>query len=166
MKFKAVSEDFIKKMEWLGVLGVLVMIIITFINVVGAKLFSAPLRGATEIVSFAQIIAITFVIAVNLLDNRHIAIDFLVDRMPKLIRKWIRILVIVLESVLFAILCYESFRYGLSLQRAGEISSGAYIPFYPFAFAISFGSACVLLFFLNELITIFIEERGENNDPN
>jgi len=166
MKFKLFSDNFIKTIEWIGVAGVVVMIAVTFINVVGAKLFLAPLRGATEMIGFAQIVAISFAIAIDLLDKRHIAVEFVVDRMPGSAQKWINMFISVLELIFFAILSYKSYFYGISLKEAGEISSGAFIPFYPFAFAIAFGSAAALLFFLNEIITLFATGRGAKNESN
>ncbi|RJX24493.1 MAG: TRAP transporter small permease [Dethiobacter sp.] len=164
MKFKLISENIIKLIEWIGIVGVVVMIAVTFINVIGAKLFLSPLRGATEVVGFGQIVAITFAIAIDMLEKRHITVDFVVERLSSLAQKGINLFIFALELIFFAVLSYKSFIYGISLKRAGEISSGALIPFYPFAFAIAIGAAVTLLFFLNEIITLFTTGRGEKNE--
>jgi TRAP-type C4-dicarboxylate transport system permease small subunit len=166
MKLRQVSERTMKLAEWIGVVGILSMIIVTFINVICAKIFISPIRGATEMVGFGQIIAITFAIAIALLDKRHIAVEFLVDRMPIRVQRGVIFIILMLEFFFFAVLSYESYTYGISLKRAGEISSGAFIPFYPFAFAIALGAAIALLFFLNEIIALFTTGRGAKDEPN
>ncbi|HAA34865.1 MAG TPA: hypothetical protein DCD97_06090, partial [Firmicutes bacterium] len=66
---------------------------------------------------------------------------------------------------LFIVLSWQSFTYGLSLKKAGEISSSAHIPFYPFAFVISLCAAIASLYFLNEILQLFMG-RGEKNGAN
>ena len=165
MKFRLLAEGLAKLIEWAGVIGVLVMLSITVIDVIGAKVFLQPLRGATEIIGFAQIVAISGAIAIGLFLRRHIAIEFFLERLPVNAQRGINILVSLLGLFLFAVLCRYSYSYGLSLKKAGEISSSAHIPFYPFAFVISFFAAVAALFFINEILQTFMGfmGRGEKN---
>ena len=70
--------------EWLGIVAMLLMMVITCIDVVGAKVFKWPLLGALDIVMLSQIVAISFAASVTLIAGRHIQVEFLfytVERM-------------------------------------------------------------------------------------
>lgn len=122
---------------------------------VGAKIFLRPLRGATELVGFAQTVAIATAMAVGLFTGRHITIEFFVSRLPKRVQVTSNRLVSVLGFAFFVLLAWQSYLYGGSLKRAGEISSTAHIPLYPFAYVVAFSAAVASLFFLAELLRSF-----------
>lgn len=143
---------FSRHLEWVGVIGIILMFLVNFIDVVGAKLFLWPVPGATEVISFVQIVAIAPAIAFTLLLNRHIRVEFIVMRLPNRIRATISSFSSFLSLVIFVLILWQSFLYGQSLQRAGEIGSTSHIPFYPFAYFIAFCSIPVCLAFLVEVL--------------
>lgn len=141
-----------RHLEWVGVIGILLMFLVNFVDVVGAKLFLWPVPGATEVISFSQILAIAPAIAFTLLLGRHIRVEFIIDRFPKRIRGAINSFSSFLSLVIFVLILWQSFVYGQSLQRAGEIGSTSHIPFYPFAYFIAFCSIPVCLALLVEVL--------------
>jgi TRAP-type C4-dicarboxylate transport system permease small subunit len=62
--------------EWLGLAGMLLMMAITCIDVVGAKVFGWRLLGAIDIVMLSQIVAIAFAVSMSLILGRHIQVEF------------------------------------------------------------------------------------------
>ncbi len=148
-KFTRSSSSYL---EWLGVAGILLMFLINFIDVVGAKLFLWPVPGATEVIGFAQIVAIAPAIAFTLLLNRHIRVEFIVMRFPKRIRGTINSFSSFLSLMIFVLLLWQSYLYGHSLRKAGEIGSTSHIPFFPFAYLIAFCCIPVCLAFLVEVL--------------
>jgi TRAP-type C4-dicarboxylate transport system permease small subunit len=146
------TRIFSRFLEWVGVVGILLMFLVNFIDVVGAKLFLWPLPGATEAISFSQIVAIAPAIAFTLIIGRHIRVEFIIDRFPKRIRAAISSISSFLSLILFALILWQSYLYGLSLQKSGEIGSTSYIPFYPFAYVIAFCCIPVCLAFLVEVL--------------
>jgi TRAP-type C4-dicarboxylate transport system permease small subunit len=148
-KFTRLSS---RHLEWVGVIGIILMFLVNLVDVVGAKLFLWPVPGATEVISFSQIMAIAPAIAITLLLGRHIRVEFIIDRFPKRIRGAINSFSSFLSLVIFVLILWQSFVYGQSLQRAGEIGSTSHIPFYPFAYFIAFCSIPVCLAFLVEVL--------------
>jgi len=146
------TRSFSRSLEWLGVIGILLMFLVNFIDVVGAKFFLWPLPGSVEIISFSQIVAIAPAIAFTLILGRHIRVEFIIDRFPKRIRAAISSISSFLSLILFVLIIWQSFLYGQSLQKAGEIGSTSYLPFYPFAYLIAFCSVPVCLAFLIEVL--------------
>jgi TRAP-type C4-dicarboxylate transport system permease small subunit len=146
------TSSFSRFLEWVGVVGILMMFLVNFIDVVGAKFFLWPLPGSVEIISFSQIVAIAPAIAFTLILGRHIRVEFIIDRFPKRIRAAISSISSFLSLILFALIVWQSYLYGVSLQKSGEIGSTSYLPFYPFAFLIAFCCIPVCLAFLIEVL--------------
>ena len=147
-----VTRGFSRCLEWVGVIGILLMFLVNFIDVVGAKLFLWPLPGSIEIISFSHIVAIAPAIAFALILGRHIRVEFIIDRFPKRVRAAISSISSFLSLILFVLILWQSYLYGQSLQKAGEIGSTSHLPFYPFAYLIAFCSIPVCLVFLLEVL--------------
>ena len=146
------TRSFSRSLEWVGVIGLLLMFVVNFVDVVGAKLFTWPLPGSVEIISYSQIVAIAPAIAFTLILGRHIRVEFIIDRFPKRIRAAISSISSFLSLILFALILWQSYLYGISLQKAGEIGSTSYLPFYPFAYLIALCCVPVCLAFLMEVL--------------
>jgi TRAP-type C4-dicarboxylate transport system permease small subunit len=146
------TRGFSGSLEWVGVIGLLLMFLVNFIDVVGAKLFVWPLPGSVEIISFSQIVAIAPAIAFTLILGRQIRVEFIIDRFPKRIRAAITSISSFLSLILFVLILWQSYLYGVSLQKAGEIGSTSHLPFYPFAYVIALCSIPVCLVFLIEVL--------------
>ena len=151
------TRSFSHSLEWVGVIGILLMFLVNFIDVLGSKLFLWPLPGSVEIISFSQIVAIAPAIAFTLILGRHIRVEFIIDRFPKRIRAAISSISSFFSLVLFVLILWQSYLYGVSLQKSGEIGSTSYIPFYPFAYFIAFCSIPVCLVFLKEVLKSLAE---------
>jgi bacteriorhodopsin len=68
-----------------------------------------------------------------------------------------------LSLVLFVLVLWQSYVYGQSLQRAGEIGSTSHLPFYPFAYLIAFCCIPVCLVFLMEVLKSLAEAFGHGS---
>lgn len=154
------ARGFSLSIEWVGVIGFLLMFLVNLLDVLGAKLFSIPLPGSVELISFSQILAIAPAIAFTLILGRHIQVDFIIAQFPRRIQAAISSIASLLSLILFVLILWQSYLYGVSLQRSGEIGSTSFLPFYPFAYVIAFCSipVCLVLLievfrFLNEVFT-------------
>ncbi|MBU4426203.1 MAG: TRAP transporter small permease subunit, partial [Proteobacteria bacterium] len=87
--------------EWLGLAAMLLMMVITCIDVVGAKVFLWPLLGAIDIVMLSQIVAISFAASMSLILGRHIRVEFFFNLLPRRAQAVINSFVLLLGSGLF-----------------------------------------------------------------
>jgi TRAP-type C4-dicarboxylate transport system permease small subunit len=152
-----VTKSLSRSLEWAGVIGILLMFLVNFVDVVGAKVFLWPFPGATEVISFSQILAIAPAIAFTLILGRHIRVEFILDRFPKRFRAAISTISSLLSLILFILIVWQSYVYGVSLQKSGEIGSTSYLPFYPFAYVIALCCIPVCLVFLTEILKSLAE---------
>ncbi len=134
--------------EWIGVVAMLVMMVITCIDVVGAKVFLWRLLGAIDIVQLSQIVAISFATSMTLIVGRHIQVEFFVTRLPQRAQGFINGIISLLTLGFFILIICRLSLVGYSFKVSGEHSATAYIPYYPFAFGIAIAClpVCFILF--------------------
>jgi TRAP-type C4-dicarboxylate transport system permease small subunit len=130
----------------------LLMMAITCIDVVGAKVFLWRLLGAIDIVMLSQIVAVAFAASMSLILGRHIRVEFFVTRLPRRAQTVINSIVSLLGLGLFSVIIWRLCVLGHSFQTSGEYSATAYIPYYPFAYGIALASIPVCLVFLVEFL--------------
>jgi TRAP-type C4-dicarboxylate transport system permease small subunit len=138
--------------EWIGLAGLLLMMVITCIDVVGAKVFLWPVLGALDIVMLSQTAAIAFAASMALILGRHIRVEFFVARLPRRAQAVIDSCVLLLGLGLFIVIMWRLCVLGHSFQTSGEYSPTAYIPLYPFAYGIALASIPVCLVLLLEFL--------------
>jgi len=138
--------------EWIGLAGLLLMMAITCVDVVGAKVFHWRLFGAIDIVMLSQIVAIAFAASMALILGRHIQVEFFITRLPRRAQAVIKGIVLLLGLGLFMVIIWRLCALGYSFQTSGEQSATADIPYYPFAYGIALASIPVCLVFLLEFL--------------
>ena len=121
-------------MEWIGFGALFLMVILTCVDVVGAKMFRTPIFGALDIVMLAQLVAISFAVSMALILGRHIQVEFFVPLLPKRLQAVIDCIVHFLGLALFLLIVWRLFAYAYSLQTGGEESMTARIPLHPFVY--------------------------------
>jgi len=128
------------------------MMLITGIDVIGAKLFKWRLLGAIDIVMLSQIVAIAFAAACTLIAERHVRVEFLVSRLRARTRAVIDSIVYILCSGLFILIIWRLTVLGYSFQKTGESSATIYIPLYFFAYGVAAACIPVCLVYLTKLV--------------
>jgi len=152
-KFEKFNRLLSSWLEWVGLAGLLLIMFITCIDVIGAKLFLRPVFGALDIVMLSQLVAISFACAFALILGRHIRVEFFVARLPRRAQAAIDSIVSLLGLALFILIIWRLCVYGNLLQTGGEMSATARIPLHLFAYGIALASIPVCLVFLLEFLT-------------
>jgi len=139
-------------LEWVGAIGLLTMMVITCVDVMGAKILLRPVFGAIDIVMLAQVVAVSFGTASALILGRHVTVEFFVILLPERAQAAVEMLVSFLGLLLFVIIVWRLGVYGHYMQTGGEVSATARIPLYPFAYGIAFACIPVCVVFLVDLL--------------
>ncbi len=142
--------------EWLGMAGLLLMMLVTIIDVIGAKVFGSPLLGAMDWVRVFQSVAIAFACAATLIIGRHVKVEFFVARLPKRAQAVIESIVLLLGLGLFVLIIWRLCVLGYSMQAVGEVSATAHIPRCLPAYGIALASIPVCLIFLQKFLSSLI----------
>lgn len=134
-RFARFNQSLATAAEAVALAALVFMVLITCVDVAGAKLFLRPLPGSLDMMMMAQLIGVCFGGASTLIEGRHIAVDFFVALIPERPRAAVAAAVHLAALVLFAILAWQLFEHGAELQRSHEVTPTAYIPIAPFAYA-------------------------------
>ena len=153
VKFEKSNRRLSGWFEWVGMAGLLLMMLITCIDVIGAKLFLWPLLGAIDWVRAAQSVAIAFACALTLIIGRHVRVEFFVTRLPRRAQAVTDSIVSLLGLGLFVLIIWRLSVLGYSLQAGGEVSATAHIPRCLLTYGIALASIPVCLVFLQELLS-------------
>jgi TRAP-type C4-dicarboxylate transport system permease small subunit len=158
-KFERFNRLLSSWFEWIAIAAMLVMMSITCIDVVGAKVFRSPLLGAIDIVMLVQIVAISFAASMALILGRHIQVEFFIRLLPRRVRAVVNSVILLLGLGLFMVITWRLFLLGYLLQTSGDYSATIYIPYYPFAYGIALACIPVCLVFLLEFLKSVTKKR-------
>jgi len=151
-KFEKFNRRLSGWFQWIGVAGMFLMMAITCIDVVGAKVFQWRLFGAIDMVMLVQIATIAFAAGMTLILGRHIQVDIFISSLPRRAQAIIDIMAFLLGSGFFVAIIWQLCVLGYSFQTSGEHSATARIPYYPFAYGVALGSIPVCLVYLQKLL--------------
>ncbi len=139
-------------MNCLAALSILAMMLLTCADVV-LRLFKHPILGAYELVGLFGALTIAFAIPATTLNKGHVAVDFLVEKLPPATQKICTIIANLLSFSLFALISWQSFIYANILRSTGEVTLSLQMPFHPVVYAIAAASFLVCIVILMEIFT-------------
>ncbi len=151
-KFDRLNRKISFWIEWIGLAGILMMMAITCLDVVGAKVFRFPVPGALDIVMMSQLVAVAFAVAASLILGRHVEVEFFVPLLPKGLQTVIDAIVHLLCLLLFVAICRQLFVHGHSMQTGHEVSPTIRLPLYYFAYGAAASFIPVCLVYLQRFI--------------
>ena len=143
--------------ERIGIIGLLLILGLTCVDVIGAKLFRVPIHGAIDIVLLSQVVAIAFTFAAAQIAGRHIQVELFVSKLSRGTQETIDSFIYFLQLILFAVIVWRTYMLGRALQIAEEVSATLFIPLYPFVFALTLGCVPVCIIFLLKFIDSVIK---------
>jgi len=134
--------------NWAAAASVASMMLLVCADVL-LRFFRSPIPGAHDMVGFLATLAVSLSLAYTTVTKSHIAVDFLLERLPRRTRLYIDGVNTLAALIMFSIVTRQSASYGFYLKATGETSQTLQIPVYPLALGISTGCAflCLILFF-------------------
>jgi TRAP-type C4-dicarboxylate transport system permease small subunit len=136
-------------LDWLSRLAMVVMLLLTLIDVLGAKLFTWPLPGAVEITGLLGLLITCFALTSTQLERRHVEIEIFVEILPQRAQAIISSVIALIATVLFGVIAWQMFDFSRSAQLSGRVTPSEGIPLYPFTYAtvVCFIVMCPVLLF-------------------
>ena len=133
----------------LGLVGMLVLVVA---DIIGIKIFSSPVPGGIEIVSFLAVVAIGFAVPHTQVLHGNVAVDFVIEKAPPRPKTVIDVFTTFLSVCLMVLLSYYSFKYAGKLRTTGEVSMTQKIPFYPFVYGLAFCFVVTTLVLIGQFV--------------
>ena len=161
-KFEKFNRKLSGWVEWVGFGALFLMVVLTCVDVVGGKLFRAPVFGSLDIMMLAQLLAISSAGAMALILGRHVQVEFFMMLFPKRVQALVDCLIYFLCLAFFVIIVWRLFVYGYHLQIGGEESGTARIPLYPFAYMAALAIIPMCLVFLQQFMSSILRVGKKN----
>ena len=136
------------------------MIVLTFFDVILRNL-GHPITGSMEFIQYGGSIVFGFSIPYGTMLGCQVIVDVVTEKLSPEKKRVINILTRCIGTLIFLFIAYNFILYGLDARRTGERTASFKIPYYPFAFALSFS-------FLLQSLTIFCDlirtAKGADNE--
>jgi len=142
-----------------GVMLVLMMLLTVFD--VALRFLGRPLAGTYELMGYTCALLIGFTLAQTTLDDGHVKMEIITERLSMKQQHVILIHVEVILTLLFALLSFGLFLKGHDLQEGKEVSLTLRAPLYPVAYALAVCSFLQCFVYICELIRI-ARKGGQN----
>jgi TRAP-type C4-dicarboxylate transport system permease small subunit len=113
------------------------MIILTLFDVI-LRNFGYPITGSMEFIQYGGAIVFGFSIPYGTMLGAQIIVDIATERLSPRRKRVIHIITRCIGILIFLFISYNFSIYGLDARRTGERTASFKIPYYPFAFALSF----------------------------
>ncbi len=123
------------------------MMVYTVVDVLALKLFNYSLLGTVEMTALLMVLCVFFAFAQTELDNGHIKVDFVYDRLRKRMQDIVDFSTQLLCTILFGFIGWSSVLNGFEKLESSELTMDLLMPLYPFAFVASVGCCliCIVL---------------------
>jgi TRAP-type C4-dicarboxylate transport system permease small subunit len=141
--------------RWINYVGMallVMMMLLTFVDVIGRYVFNRPITGSIELVEFMMVVLVAFVVAYGALHGSLITVDVVTERLRKRARAVLNTLNSLVNLCVFILITWQSIIYAISLQEAHRVTATFAIPIYPFVYLIALGSAILCLVFIYNLL--------------
>ena len=148
-------------LEYLSVIALLVMLFVTFIDVIFRNFFNSPIPGAVEIARMMMIcMSPAFIPA--LVQKRHIMVGVFIDRLGRKGQMVFDTLGYLLSAIICALISYQGFVEFIKKLTRGDVYTILRIPVWPFMllFAVAMGIFAISIVIY--LIDIYLDKDHYN----
>ncbi len=150
------SHRFMRGVASVCLLG---MALITCTDVILRSTINQPIFGSEEIVSIFAIMTIGFALPYAHRKNAHVGVEFFFRLLTPQNRKRIKLCTDSISFLIFLVIGWQMFDYGLDTQTTGALSMNLELPMYWFVYVLSF---CLLIVALSMLQDILLLLRGND----
>ncbi|NLT14762.1 MAG: TRAP transporter small permease [Clostridiales bacterium] len=171
VKADAAITKVIKSISYVSAVGLVGIMLVTFINVVGEKLRSLglPTTGipaSTEIISYLHIPVVFLAMSYVTLDRGHVRIDMLTSKFPKWLENACITLGYLLGAGITSFISWRAFEQMGKFIARHRMSSvtGVGFPLWPFALITAVGFALLALSLLWAIVRQYTLKNPDNTE--
>ena len=146
---------FDKALGFLAALVLMLLMIITFIDVLGRYLFSAPLPGAFELTEIMMAMLIFAGLPLVSRANQHVTVNLIVGILSPIILHLQRLITQAIMAVILAVMAWRMWIKAEEMLEQGDETAYLLLPIAPVAFFMTLMMAVSTLIVAIQFIRIF-----------
>jgi TRAP-type C4-dicarboxylate transport system permease small subunit len=151
-KFVGKTTKFLDQIAGLAILAVMLLVVLNIILRVIPGV--SPILGTYEYVGFLTVIVIGLAIAHCASQNGHIAVEFLMDKLPEKVKVKIDFFIHLVSILFLAFSSFQIAAYARTTILTGMVSPTTKTPFYPFIYVAALGVAVLCAVLLVRMIKL------------
>jgi TRAP-type C4-dicarboxylate transport system permease small subunit len=160
--FDRITRSLASALNYVAGWSIVAMMLLTGLDVI-LRIVYEPITGTYEIIGLLGAVTISFALAKTTLDQGHIAVKILMQRMPPRPKVVITFITRISTLFLFALLSWQVAVFATDLWKAKEVTPTLGLPFHPVIYGISFACAFVCLLSLLEIIKLVTKRQNGNS---
>jgi len=134
----------------------LVMLLVVS-NVLLRAIFGNPIKGTYEVVGLLTAVAVGLGLSYCAYQNGHIAVSFIMDRLPKKVQGTIDCVTDFIAFGFWGVAVWYLIKYADTMRHNGLVTATSEIPIYPFVYVIAVGFFALCLIIVNKRLVIIKE---------
>ncbi|MGB7181530.1 MAG: TRAP transporter small permease [Burkholderiaceae bacterium] len=138
-------------MAGLACICLILLMLVTFLDVVGRYFFNTPLTYSVELTEFGMGLLVCLGLAVTTFNRGHISVDLLNSVLPSRADNWFRRLTALTGVLVFSLIAWRLYDRALSFMDDGLTTQVLALPVYPVVFVMAAASVVAALIALVQL---------------
>ncbi|AGK99676.1 TRAP transporter small permease [Desulfoscipio gibsoniae] len=138
-KFTGLVSGLSRILDKIAGLCMVCAMLLVVANILLRALFSRPVLGVYEYVTFLTVATIGLSLAHCALQNGHIAVSFMFDRLPLKIQELVDLIINTAGLLFWSICAWQVAIFANSTAASGVVSPTSQIPLHPFIYLAAFG---------------------------
>ena len=150
----------------LGYICMVVIVLMTLVvvaNVCARRIFHAPIQVSYDLVTLGFSLIVFLPLAWSVLNNRHIELDIITARLPKIVQQVLEVVMILFTTIVLGLLGWRLCILANNLQAARATTGVLEAPLYPFIYSAAIGSLFCSLAFLVRFLNGMIALKGKRS---
>lgn len=132
---KSISS-ILDKLAGICIFSVMLLIVA---NIILREAFSRPILGTYELAGYLTAIGVGLALAHCAFNNGHIAVTFIMEKLPKKIQNLVDLFVHFVSLLFWSVAVWYLIKFAQVMQTKGLVSPTAEIPVYPFIYLTAIG---------------------------
>lgn len=128
-----------RAMDRIAGLCMVAVMVLVVVNILLRALFNRPILGIYDLVTMLTAVMIGLALAYCAVQNGHIAVDFLVNRLPSGFQTAIDVVMNTAALVFWVLCAWQVAGYAEMMAKSGVVSPTAQIPVHPFIYLVALG---------------------------
>lgn len=120
-----------------------------------------PINGSYELIGFFGAVATGLALGFAQIRKDHIIVTIFTDRFSKRTNRVLDGFNYFINMIFFALVAWETLKWGMKIARIGELSETLKIVYHPFVYCLALGFAALSLTLLIDFLTIFHKGAAE-----
>lgn len=143
----------IKAMVCLATATLAAMMFLMAADVICRYFFNAPISGGLELIEYMMAIIVPLSVAYCALQNAHVSVELLVEKLPSKIQKLLKFITSGLGIIFVALISWQNFIYIGEIYRSNMTSAVLKIPAFPFVAATAVGMSVFAIVLFTQLFS-------------